>query len=41
MNTIEKVYAALRNENPELIMDPDLRERALVPLQRMLDWSKG
>ena len=40
MNTLEKVHAALRDESPELIMDPDLRERALVPLQRMLDWSK-
>jgi quinolinate synthase len=41
MNTIEKVYEALRDETPELIMRDDLRERALVPLQRMLDWSKN
>ena len=41
MNTLEKVYDALRDETPELIMAPDLREKALVPLQRMLDWSRN
>ena len=41
MNTIEKVHAALRDETPELIMPEELRAKALIPLQRMLDWSKG
>jgi quinolinate synthase len=41
MNTLEKVYQALRDETPELIMSTDLREKALVPLQRMLDWSRN
>ena len=41
MNTLEKAYAALRDETPELIMSPDLREKALVPMQRMLDWSRN
>jgi quinolinate synthase len=41
MNTLEKVYEALRDEKPELIMAPELRERAAVPLQRMLDWSRN
>ena len=40
MNTIEKVHDALLNETPELIMPEDVRKKALVPLQRMLDWSK-
>ena len=40
MNTLEKAYDALQNETPELIMPEDVREKALVPLQRMLDWSK-
>jgi quinolinate synthase len=40
MNTLEKVYEALRDETPELIMPEDVREKALVPLQRMLDWSR-
>jgi len=41
MNTLEKVYEALRDETPELVMPVDVREKALVPLQRMLDWSKN
>jgi quinolinate synthase len=41
MNTLEKVYDALRDETPELVMSPELREKALVPLQRMLDWSRN
>ncbi|HEY0257444.1 MAG TPA: quinolinate synthase NadA, partial [Candidatus Methylacidiphilales bacterium] len=41
MNTLEKVYEALRDEKPELVMATDLREKALIPLQRMLDWSKN
>jgi quinolinate synthase len=40
MNTLEKVYEALRDEKPELVMPEDIREKALVPLQRMLDWSR-
>jgi quinolinate synthase len=41
MNTLEKAYEALRDETPELIMAPQLREQAFVPLQRMLDWSRN
>jgi quinolinate synthase len=41
MNTLEKAYDALLNEKPELVMTPELREKALVPLQRMLDWSRN
>jgi quinolinate synthase len=41
MNTLEKVHEALRDESPELVMAADLREKALVPLQRMLDWSRN
>lgn len=39
LNTLEKVYQALRDETPELTLPDDLREKALKPLQRMLDWS--
>ncbi len=39
LNTLEKVYLALRDETPELVIKEDLRLRALVPLQRMLEWS--
>ncbi len=41
MNTLEKVHEALRDEKPELVMPDDLREKAFVPLQRMLDWSRN
>jgi quinolinate synthase len=41
MNTLEKVHEALRSETPELVMTRELREKALVPLQRMLDWSRN
>jgi quinolinate synthase len=41
MNTLEKVFEALRDETPELVMTPELREKALVPMQRMLDWSRN
>ena len=40
MNTLEKVYDALLHEEPELVMAEELRARAFVPLQRMLDWSR-
>ncbi len=40
LNTLEKVYAALRDEGPELDLPIDLREKALKPLQTMLDWSQ-
>lgn len=39
LNTLEKIYFALRDETPELTLSEDLRLAALAPLQRMLDWS--
>jgi quinolinate synthase len=36
MNTIEKIYLALRDLEPRIDMDEDLRRRALVPLERMM-----
>ncbi len=39
LNTLEKVYLALRDETPEVDMPIELREKALKPLQTMLDWS--
>jgi len=40
LNTLEKVYLALRDETPEVDVPPALREKALAPLERMLEWSK-
>lgn len=39
LNTPEKVYLALRDMKPELIMDESLRQRALLPIERMLALS--
>jgi len=37
--TLEKVYLALRDLEPRIELDEDLRRAALVPLERMLAWS--
>jgi quinolinate synthase len=39
MNTIEKVRDALKNLSPEVDVPEPVRSRALVPIQRMLEWS--
>ncbi len=36
LNTIEKIYLALRDLKPRIEMDEGLRQRALLPLERML-----
>jgi quinolinate synthase len=41
MNTIEKVRDALKNMSPQIDVPEDIRTKALVPIQRMLDWSKS
>ena len=41
LNTLEKLYLALRYEQPELVMDEALRERARRPIERMLEMSVG
>lgn len=40
MNTIEKVRDALLNLSPAIEVPEPIRTAALVPLQRMLDWSR-
>ncbi len=39
LNTPEKVYLALRDLKPELVMDEDERSRARAPIERMLELS--
>lgn len=39
LNTPEKVYLALRDLSPELIMDEEERNQARVPIERMLELS--
>lgn len=40
MNTIEKVRDALKNLSPVIDVPEPTRAAALLPIQRMLDWSK-
>lgn len=40
LNTIDKMIAALENMQPEIVMDEELRLKALKPLERMLELSK-
>ncbi len=39
LNTLEKVYLALKHEQPAIEMEESLRLRALAPIQRMLEMS--
>lgn len=38
-NTLEKLYLCLRDGRPQVTLEEDLRKRALLPIQRMLDLS--
>jgi quinolinate synthase len=39
LNTLEKLYLCMKNHSPEIVMDEDVRVRALKPIQRMLEMS--
>ena len=40
MNTLQKIYDCLLNESPEIIVAPNIRKKALIPIERMLELSK-
>jgi quinolinate synthase len=40
LNTLEKLYLCLRDEQPEIIMDNTLIKKAKAPIVRMLEMSK-
>ncbi len=40
LNTLEKVARALRDEQPEILVDAEIARRALRPIERMLELSK-
>jgi quinolinate synthase len=40
MNTLEKAFGALEKMSPELVLTPDVIQRARAPIERMLDWSR-
>lgn len=39
LNTLEKLYACLKNEQPEIVVDAAVAEKAILPIQRMLELS--
>jgi len=40
LNTLEKLYLAMKNKQPEIIIPEDIRVAALKPIQRMLEMSR-
>lgn len=40
MNTMQKLYDCILNESPEIQVDPAIIDRALLPIERMLELSK-
>lgn len=39
VNTLQKLYDCLNDESPEIIVSESIRERALLPIERMLELS--
>ncbi|MBD2393435.1 quinolinate synthase NadA [Cyanobacterium aponinum FACHB-4101] len=39
LNTLEKVYLALKNRTPNIEIPPSIQQKALQPIQRMLEMS--
>lgn len=39
LNTLEKVYLCMKNRSPEIILQEEIRQKALIPIQRMLELS--
>lgn len=39
LNTLEKLAGCLRDEQPEILVDPSLAEKAVRPIRRMLEMS--
>ena len=39
LNTLEKLYLAMKNKTPEITLPADIRQQALAPIQRMLAMS--
>jgi len=39
MNSLPRLYASLRDVSEEILVDRELGERAMMPLQRMLDFA--
>jgi quinolinate synthase len=39
LNTLEKLYLAMKNRTPEITLPPEIQQAALRPIQRMLEMS--
>lgn len=39
LNTMEKLFACMKNRSPEILLSGEVMERALAPIQRMLSMS--
>ena len=39
LNTMEKLYNCLKNETPEILVDPEVQQKAILPIRRMVDIS--
>lgn len=40
MNTMEKLYSCIKNEQPEIKLDPEKIEKARIPILKMMEISK-
>lgn len=40
LNTIEKIYSVLNNEDNEIVVDEGMRAKAMIPLEKMLESAK-
>ncbi len=40
MNTLQKLYLCMKHELPEVTVDEEIRKKALIPIERMLEISK-
>jgi quinolinate synthase len=41
LNTMPKLYQCMKNETPEIILSPDIIEKARIPILKMLELSKS
>lgn len=39
LNTLEKLYRCLRDEQPEILVDENIRKKAVIPILKMLEMS--
>jgi quinolinate synthase len=39
LNTLEKLYNCLKDETPEILIDEEIRVKAVKPILRMLEMS--